>query len=82
MTSFAAHGLDKVLEDAFADRSLEAILQKIVHFSKWTYEEFEIALKENREEVRALYQWGYWLLASSHEVDVKPPLSDDGLGGD
>lgn len=58
LAAFAETGLEKVLEDAFAGRSIEFLLEKIVHYSKWTYEELEEVLQYNREEVRALYPWG------------------------
>ena len=58
LAAFAETGIDKVLDAAFAGRSLDFILEKIVHYSKWTYEELEEVLAYNREEVRALYPWG------------------------
>lgn len=57
LAAFAEVGLDKTLDDLFAGRSIAFIFDKIVHYSKWTYEEFEQALAENREEVRQLYNW-------------------------
>ena len=57
LAAFAETGLDKILDDAFAGRSIEFLLEKIVHYSKWTYEELEEVLQYNREEVRALYPW-------------------------
>lgn len=58
LAAFAETGLDRILEDAFAGRSIDFIVDKIVHYSKWTYEELEEVLAYNREEVRALYPWG------------------------
>lgn len=58
LAAFAETGIEKVLDDAFKGRSIDFILEKIVHFSKWTQEEFEEVLLYNREEVRALYGWG------------------------
>lgn len=55
--AFAEVGIERVIEDVFAGRSIEFLLDKIVHYSKWTYEEFEQALAENREDARALYCW-------------------------
>lgn len=57
LAAFAETGLERILEDAFAGRSIEFILEKIVHYSKWTYEELEEVLQYNREEVQALYSW-------------------------
>lgn len=58
LASFAETGIERIIEDVFAGRSVDFILDKIVHYSKWTYEEFEQALVENREDVRSLYSWG------------------------
>jgi hypothetical protein len=58
LAAFAEVGVERVIEDAFAGRSIDLILEKIVHYSKWTYEELEQVLAENREDVRSLYPWG------------------------
>ncbi|OKH29956.1 hypothetical protein NIES2119_31775 [[Phormidium ambiguum] IAM M-71] len=58
LAAFAETGIDRVLDDAFKGRSVDFILEKIVHYSKWTYEELEQVLVENREDLRALYPWG------------------------
>jgi hypothetical protein len=57
LAAFAEAGIERTIEDVFAGRSVDFILEKIVHYSKWTYEEFEQALLENREDVRSLYGW-------------------------
>jgi hypothetical protein len=57
LSAFAEVGLERVIEDVFAGRSIEFLLDKIVHYSKWTYEELEQVLAENREDVRSLYGW-------------------------
>ena len=69
LAAFAETGLEKVLEDAFAGRSIEFLLEKIVHYSKWTYEELEGVLQYNREEVRALYAWNGRELSSRTNPD-------------
>jgi hypothetical protein len=56
LAAFAETGLEHILEDAFAGRSIDFILEKIVHYSKWTYKDLEEVLQYNREEVRALYR--------------------------
>jgi hypothetical protein len=56
LAAFAETGLERILEDAFAGRSIDFILEKIVHYSKWTYKDLEEVLQYNREEVRALYR--------------------------
>lgn len=58
MAALMETGLDRVLEDAFAGRSIMFLLEKIVHYTQWTYEELQEVLAYNREEVRALYAWG------------------------
>ena len=50
-------GLERILDDVFAGRSIEFLLEKIVHYTRWTYEEFQEVLRYNREEVRTLYPW-------------------------
>lgn len=57
LAAFAETGLERLIEDAFAGRDIEFILEKIVHFSKWTNEELEEVLQYNREELKALYSW-------------------------
>ncbi|MFM9265679.1 hypothetical protein [Tychonema sp. BBK16] len=54
LAAFAETGLERILEDAFAGRSVDFFLEKIVHYSKWTYEERQEVFAYNREEVRAL----------------------------
>jgi hypothetical protein len=58
LCAFAEVGIERVIEDVFAGRSIEFLLDKIVHYSKWTNQEMEVALADNREDVRALYAWG------------------------
>jgi hypothetical protein len=58
LAAFAEVGIERTVEDVFAGRSVDFILEKIVHYSKWTYEELEQVLADNREDVRALYAWG------------------------
>jgi hypothetical protein len=58
LAAFAETGLERILEDAFAGRAIEFLLEKIVHYSKWTYEDLEEVLQYNREDVRSLYSCG------------------------
>lgn len=57
LAAFAETGIEKILEDVFAGRAIEFLLEKIVHYSRWTYSELEEVLHYNREEVQALYPW-------------------------
>jgi hypothetical protein len=58
LAAFAETGIERVVEDAFAGRSVDFLLEKIVHYTQWTYQEREEVLAYNREEVRALHGWG------------------------
>ena len=55
LAAFAEVGLEKVIDDVFAGRCIDFILEKIVHYSQWTYEDLEQVLSENREDARSLY---------------------------
>lgn len=57
LAAFAEVGIERTIKDVFAGRSIDFILEKIVHYSKWTYEEIQEVLQYNRDEVRALYAW-------------------------
>ena len=59
LAAFAETGVENVFDLAFQGRSLDFLLEKIVHFTKWTQEEWEEALLSNREDVKALYAWGF-----------------------
>lgn len=59
LISLSEKGLENLVNDAFSGVSLNWFVEKIVHYSQWTYEEMEEALQYNREEVKALYGWGY-----------------------
>lgn len=52
--AMAETGLEKVIDMAFAKKSLSAILEKITHYTKWTKEEYYQALMDNREDVLGL----------------------------
>jgi hypothetical protein len=68
LASFMEVGLERVIEDVFAGRSVEFLLEKIVHYSLWTYEELEQVLAENRADARSLNFWG-----DTSETSVFPP---------
>ena len=59
LVAVSERGLENLVEDAFEGASLDWFAEKIIHYSQWTYEELEEVLQYNREEVRALYPWGY-----------------------
>lgn len=62
LLSFAEVGLERAISDLFSGHSTEYLLQKIVHYSEWTYEQLQEVLEYNRQEVRNLY-----LRGSSHD---------------
>lgn len=68
LASFMEVGLERVIEDVFAGRSVEFLLEKIVHYSLWTYEELEQVLAENRSDARSLNFWG-----DTSDTRVFPP---------
>jgi hypothetical protein len=74
LAAFAETGLDRIVDDVFAGRSIEFLLEKIVHFSKWTYEELQEVLAYNREEARSLYPWGHPAHLDSRFEPVPPSL--------
>jgi hypothetical protein len=55
LAAFAEVGIERTVEDVFAGRSIDFLLEKIVHYTKWTYEELEEVLAYNRADVRSLY---------------------------
>lgn len=57
LVALSERGLENLISDAFAGVSLDWFAEKVVHYSKWTQEEFENVLQYNREEVKALYAW-------------------------
>ena len=73
LLKFAETGIERILEDAFAGRSIEFLLEKIVHYNKWTYEELEEVLVYNREEVCALYPWSGRDLSRRRYPGAVPP---------
>ncbi|MEH1870691.1 hypothetical protein [Nostoc sp.] len=79
LAAFAETGLERILDDAFAGRSIEFLLEKIVAFSKWTYEELEEVLQYNREEVRALYPWSGKDLSNCRHLGSFPPSLENGF---
>lgn len=59
LVALSEKGLENLINDAFEGASLDWFAEKVVHYSQWTYGQFEEVLQYNREEVRALYPWGY-----------------------
>ncbi len=69
-------GLERVVTDAFNGVPLDWFGEKIVHYSKWTYEELEEVLEYNRAEVRALYPWAQpGFFSSPPSLDLPTPLT-------
>lgn len=55
LVALSEAGLERVVNDAFNGVSLDWFAEKVVHYTKWTYEELEEVLAYNRDDVRALY---------------------------
>lgn len=54
LLAMSEFGFERTVELAFKGKSLDRILSKIVHYSKWTHEEFMQALLDNREDIANL----------------------------
>lgn len=67
LAAFAETGLEKIVNDVLEGRSIDFILEKIVHYGKWTYKELEEVLEYNRNEVRQLHSWVMW-----NDYDIQP----------
>lgn len=57
LVSFAEAGIERVIDDALSGAPLGWFGEKIVHYKKWTHEDFLDVLRYNREEVKSLYPW-------------------------
>lgn len=51
-------GWERLLFDAFEGKSLDWFGEKIVHYSKWTHEQWEEVMAYNRDDARSLWFWG------------------------
>lgn len=57
LVALSERGLENLINDAFDGVSLDWFAEKIIHYTKWTIEEFEEVLQYNRDEVKDLYAW-------------------------
>ena len=73
LVALSEKGLENLIGDAFANAPLDWFFEKVVHYSKWTYEEFEEILAYNREEVRKLYAWADDPVDDDRFYGVVPP---------
>ena len=55
LVALSETGLEQLINNAFDGVPLDWFGEKIVHYSKWTYEELEEVLVYNREDARSLY---------------------------
>lgn len=55
LIALAEAGLERVISDAFDGVSLDWFGEKIVHYTKWTYDELMEVLQYNREDANSLY---------------------------
>lgn len=54
LAAFAETGLDHALDLLFAGKSVQFVLDKIVHYTKWTNEDLQQALMSNWEDLREI----------------------------
>jgi hypothetical protein len=54
LAAFAETGLDDILEKVFTRQSLDFLLEKIVHYTKWTMEDLQEALDANNDDWRVI----------------------------
>jgi hypothetical protein len=78
LVALSERGLENLISDAFAGVSLEWFAEKVVHYSKWTYEEFEDVLQYNREEVKALYAWSNDPVDDDWDLDFRLQFNYEG----
>ncbi len=62
LAAFAETGLDDILEKVFTRQSLDFLLEKIVHYSKWTMEDLQEALNANNDDWRVIREQEQFLL--------------------
>lgn len=62
LAAFAETGLDDILEKVFTRQSLDFLLEKIVHYSKWTVEDLQEALDANNDDWRVIREQEQFLL--------------------
>ncbi len=79
LISLSERGLENLISDAFSGVSLNWFVEKIVHYSQWTYEELEEVLQYNREEIKALYAWGHGseFDEDAWDLDLRLPSLED-----
>lgn len=78
LVALSERGLENLISDAFAGVSLDWFAEKVVHYSKWTSEEFENVLQYNREEVKALYAWANDPVDNEWDSDLRLHLNYEG----
>lgn len=78
LVALSERGLENLINDAFSGVSLDWFAEKVVHYSKWTYEEFEEVLEYNREELKALYAWANDSVDNEWDSDLRLHLNYEG----
>lgn len=54
LAAFGETGLETLIDDLFADRPTERVIEKIRHFSSWTNGDLKEALRYNKEDWEAI----------------------------
>ena len=64
LATFVETGLDDILDKVFKQQSVAFLLEKIVHYSKWTAEDLQDALEANYDDWRVIREQEQFLLES------------------
>jgi hypothetical protein len=62
LAAFAETGLDDILDKVFTRQSLDFLLEKIVHYTKWTNQDLQDALNANYEDWGVIIEQEQFLL--------------------
>lgn len=62
LAAFAETGLDVIVDKLFDNDSVDFLLEKIVHYTKWTNEDLQEALEANYDDWRVIREQEQFLL--------------------
>jgi hypothetical protein len=66
LATFAETGLDDILDKVFKQQSVAFLLEKIVHYTKWTTEDLQDALEANYDDWRVIREQEQFLLEGAN----------------
>lgn len=58
----AETGVDEIVDKLFSDKSVDFLLEKIVHYTKWTNEDLQEALNANYDDWKVIVEQEQFLL--------------------